>query len=175
MWAILTGKARPHRTTRFVLFVIAILSTSALFAQQSFVAFIFSATILISTSATFVLSIKSGMGGISKLDLLCLFLAILGIGLWKTTNNPTIGLYAAILADFTGFIPTLVKTYKIPDSEVVITFFFDFIGGITSILAIGNLVPQEIIFPLYIALINLVEIIFIKRKILAGVLTNSTK
>ena len=164
VWAILTGAARPHRTTRFVLFVIAILSTSALFAQQSFIAFIFSATILISTTATFLLSIRSGMGGVSRLDIICLIVAFLGIALWKTTNNPSLALYAAILADFTGFIPTLVKTYHLPDSEVAITFFFDFLGGITSILAIGHLIPKEIVFPLYIAVINLVEIIFITRK-----------
>ena len=63
------------------------------------------------------------MGGWSKSDLICFLIALIGIISWQITKNPTLALYYAVAADFTGFVPTLIKTYRLPKTEVW-TFYF---------------------------------------------------
>ncbi|OGK16683.1 hypothetical protein A2774_00075 [Candidatus Roizmanbacteria bacterium RIFCSPHIGHO2_01_FULL_39_12c] len=62
------------------------------------------------------------MGGWSKSDIICLVIAFMGIFLWQITKNPVISLYFAIVADFTGMIPAIIKTYKYPDIPILVDF-----------------------------------------------------
>ena len=116
----------------------------------------------------FVLSIKYGMGGWSKLDMLCLLIALLGIVAWQTTNNPLLGLYCSILADFTGMIPALVKTYKMPDTEIVTFYALDIVAAFFSLLATTVLSLENIAYPVYIFCINFLMCFLIIRPSLAA-------
>jgi len=161
--AILKGEAKPHRTTRLVLLIITVLSTASLFAQHDTVAIWLAGVSALQSVLIFTLSIKYGMGGWSRIDLLCLFIAAAGIVLWKTTNNPTLALYASITADFTGMIPALIKTYYHPETEVWSFFILDTFAGLFSLLAVKNKILQEVSYPLYIMLINLFMVLLIIR------------
>src|SRR5665811_1165536 len=123
--AILKGEARPHRTTRLVFLLISTLITLALFAQGNRVAVWLSAVSTFQSVVIFLLSIKYGMGGRSKTDIFCLLIAFIGIASWQLTKDPLIALYFAIAADFTGIVPTLIKTYHFPHTEVWIFYFLD--------------------------------------------------
>lgn len=152
--AILKGEARPHRTTCFVLLLITALSTSSLVAEQNTVAVWLAATSTLQSVAIFILSIKYGMGGWEKLDLLCLLIALIGIVAWQTTQNPLLGLYFSILADFTGMIPSIVKTYRFPETEIATYFALDSTAGVLSLLAVVSLTLADISYPIYIFLVN---------------------
>ncbi|HEV8590856.1 MAG TPA: hypothetical protein VGQ55_02055, partial [Pyrinomonadaceae bacterium] len=115
--SILNGVSRPHRTTRLVLLIISMLSTAALFAQNDRVAIWLAGISTLQAIVIFALSIKYGMGGWAKLDLACLGIALIGIIVWQVTSEPILGLYFSILADFTGMVPALVKTYRLPHTE----------------------------------------------------------
>ena len=159
--AILKGKARPHRTTRIVLLTITILSTASLFAQHNTVAIWLSAVSMLQSIVIFGFSIKYGMGGWAKLDIACLVIAVVGIVLWKVTENPAIALYLAILADFVGMVPALVKTYRMPHTEIWSFFLIDTFAGVSSLLAVAKWTPEEYSYPLYIMVINFVMVLFI--------------
>ena len=161
--AILRGDAKPHRTTRLVLFLITALTTASLFAQHDKVAIYLAAVSTFQSTIIFILSIKYGMGGWEKSDILCLVIALLGIVLWKTTQNPVIALYAAIAADFTGMIPALIKTYNQPETEVWNFYLLDVFAGGFSMLALRSWTLQEFSYPTYIMLINLVMVYLIVR------------
>jgi len=111
----------------------------------------------------FTLSLKRGMGGWSKTDLSCLFIALIGIVLWKVTENPVVALYCAIGADFTGMIPALAKTYKFPKTEVWTFYLLDVFAAFFILLALETWTLQEYSYPIYIMLINLVMVILIVR------------
>ena len=164
--AIVRGKARPHRTTRFVLLLITSLTTASLFAQHNEVAIWLAGASTLQALLIFILSIKYGMGGWSKTDLLCLGIALVGIVLWQTTQNPVLALYAAILADFTGMVPAFIKTYRWPDTEIVSFYVLDVFAAAFSLLALSVWSPQEYSYPLYIMLVNLCMALLIIRPVL---------
>lgn len=161
--AILKGEAKPHRTTRFVLLLITSLTTASLFAQNNQVAIWLAAASTLQSILILILSLKHGMGGWSKSDIVCLIIALSGIVLWKTTNNPVLALYAAIAADFTGMIPALLKTYRFPETEVWSFYLLDVFAAGFSLLALRLWILQEFSYPIYIMVINLVMVILIVR------------
>ncbi len=163
--AILRGKAKPHRTTRLVLLIITALATASLFAQHDRVAIWLAGASTLQASLIFYLSIKRGMGGWSKSDIICLLIAVLGIFLWQTTQNPLIALYAAIISDFTGMVPALVKTYKYPETEIASYFLLDVVAGTLSLTALSNWNIANYAYPLYIVGINAVMVILIRFKL----------
>lgn len=159
--AILHGEAKPHRTTRLVLLLITSLTTASLIAQGNNVAVYLAAVSTLQSIAIFALSLKYGMGGWAKLDILCLVIALLGIVLWQLTQNPVVALYFAILADFTGMIPALLKTYRFPDTEIWSFYLLDVFAAGFSLLAVQSWAPADFSYPVYIMLINLIMVALI--------------
>lgn len=161
--SILKKEAKPHRTTRLVLLIITSLTTASLFAQGNQVAIWLAGVSTLQSILIFVLSIKYGMGGFSKTDILCFIIAILGVILWRVTKNPVVALYFAIAADFTGMIPALIKTYNFPKTEVWTFYILDVFAALFSLLALTKWTINEFSYPLYIMVINLIMVILITR------------
>lgn len=162
--AILRGEAKPHRTTRLILLLITSLATMSLFAQKDTVAIWLAGVSTLQSILIFALSIKYGMGGWSKMDLLCMLIAVSGIVLWQTTNNPSLALYASILADFVGMVPALIKTYRFPETEIWTFYAIDVCAGFFSLLAVKSFTLQQFSYPLYIILINLFMVLLSLRR-----------
>ncbi len=162
-WSILTGGAKPHRTTRFVLLLITILGTSSLFASHDTVAIWLIGISAVNCIVVFALSLKYGMGGWAPSDIICLLIALVGIVTWRLTDNPALGLYAAVVADFAGMIPTLIKTYRYPDSEYGLMFLLDVSADSLILLAITNWQFQNYLYPLYLLIINMVMTFLTQR------------
>ena len=152
--SILKGETKPHRTTRFVLLLITVLSTASLFAQHDRAAVWLAGVSALQAIFIFGLSIKRGMGGWSASDIICLIIALIGITAWQTSNNPSLGLYFSILADFTGMVPALMKTYRWPHTENVWFFVLDMIAGALTFLAVTAFTKEQTAYPIYIAFIN---------------------
>ena len=162
--AILRGEAKPHRTTRFVLMVITFLTVTALFAHGDRVSLWLAAASAIQAIVIFGMSIKYGMGGGDKVDILCLVIAMLGVVLWQITNEPILALYFGIAADFVGGIPLFIKTWRDPDTEVWSYYAFDVVGSFLILLAITTRSVETMAYPFYIFAINLFVIFLIKHK-----------
>jgi len=161
--AILKRKAKPHRTTRLVLLIITSLSTASLYSQGNTVAIWLSGVSMIQSIVIFTLSIKYGMGGWAKTDIITLVIAIAGIVMWQITNDPVLALYFAIGADFTGMIPALIKTYKFPHTEIILFFLLDVFAALFSLIAVKEWTVEEFSYPLYIMGINLFMVLLIIR------------
>ncbi|MFH0773671.1 MAG: hypothetical protein V1922_05165 [bacterium] len=162
--AILKGEARPHRTTRLILLIITSLATISLFVQHDTVAIWLAGVLTVQSILIFFLSIKYGMGGWSRTDVLCFVIALFGIMLWQTTKDPSLALYASILADFTGMIPALIKTFHFPETEVWTFYALDVCAAIFSLFAVRSFTIQQFSYPLYIILVNLLMVLFVLRR-----------
>lgn len=161
--AIFRGKAKPHRTTRFVLLLITGLAAFSLFAQGNQVAVWLAGISALMSSIIFVLTLKYGMGGWERIDLLCLGIALIGIIIWRITNNPILALFSAILADFVGLVPTLIKTYHHPHTEVWTFFTLGGLGALCNLLAVQVWTVDEIAYPLYLVVVNIGLVLLIFR------------
>jgi hypothetical protein len=161
--SILKWESKPHRTTRFVVLSITFLSFASLLAQHNTVAIFLAWVSVLQSILIFILCIKYGMGWWAKTDIICLVIAGIGILVWKLTSNPVMWLLASILADFVGYLPALIKTYKFPETETWVFYILDVLAGLFTLLAITNFTYQETSYPIYILAINLVMVIFILR------------
>ncbi len=110
IFSIIKGKFRPQRMTRFLLLLISALFVSTLFASKDRNSIYFASIMLMGTLIMFLLSLKKGMGGRSKMDVLVLFMVIGSLAVWYTTKNPLLGLLMSLLTDFLAFGPTIVKS-----------------------------------------------------------------
>ncbi len=102
----------------------------------------------------FILSIKFGVGGFRKIDIISLAGAICSLILWYITEEPLISLLLIIITDFIGANLTIQKAWHDPESENWLGWAMCGLGGLFGTLAVGEWNFILIIFPLYICLIN---------------------
>lgn len=163
-WSIFYGTTRPHRITRFVIMVITILGATSLFASSDRVAVWLVGTYAVNSVVLFFITLKYGMGGWAKSDILCLLIALAGIITWRISHDPALGLFAAVLADAAGMIPTLIKTHHHPETEYGLFFLIDVAAAALTLLAVSEWKPEVIAYPLYLVIINIVMVVLSSRK-----------
>lgn len=152
--SILQGSFRPQRMTRFLILLISFLFVGTLWAQGDRNSIYLASIQLVMSFVIFCLSIVKGMGGKSITDWVVFALAILSLVIWKTTNNPFLGLLASLFADMIGFVPTLIKSWKFPETEEWKFYMADVVSSAFIILSIASLSWENLAFPIYIFLIN---------------------
>lgn len=165
--SILKGEYKPQRITRLLLFIVTAIFVGTLFSQGDRIGLFLAIPSFIGSTAIFILSIKYGVGGRSKMDIITLIGALFSLVVWKVTDNPTLGLYASILTDFIGFSPTLVKSYKEPYTESYLFYGCDLVASFFNLLALKSYLMMDLAFPLYIFLVNftITVIILIRRRL----------
>lgn len=159
--SILKGKFRPQRMTRFLLLLISLLFVGTLLAQGDTNAIWLALATFTGTLSIFILSIKRGIGGSSKLDITVFLMVIVSLIVWYTTKNPVLGLTMSIVTDFIAFSPTLIKAWVLPETEEWRFYVMDVISSFLIILSLSTITLGNAIFPIYIFLINLLVTIII--------------
>jgi len=158
---VLKGNFRPQRMTRFLIFLVSLLFVGTLYAQGDGNSIYLASAQLLGSTALFYLSLKRGMGGNTKFDWVVFTMAICSLVVWQTTNNPLLGLIMSIVTDFIAFVPTLIKTWKYPETEEWKFYMSDVVASLFSILSISTFLLSNMVFPVYILLINTVSVVMI--------------
>jgi hypothetical protein len=161
---IAQGKAVPARSARImftVLMIIALLQQRHLGSGWALAVTIGEAA---GSLAILSLAIKKGVGGLSRFDVGCYILLALSVIIWITTKNTFLALHLTVLADFIAFAPTLTKTWRWPQSETPFFFAAGVIAPLLSVVAQEGISYSVALFPLYLSLVNAVELVLIYRK-----------
>ncbi len=90
---------------------------------------------------------------IVKFDLVMGSLAGVGVILWQVTKDPVWAVIFSVLADLFATLPTVIKTYKFPETESYMAFIWNVIGSFIVLLTIKNWQIENFLFPLYSFLI----------------------
>lgn len=157
---ILKGRARPARSTRTLLLLLILVTL--IVQSREFTSGVLLLTIgeLATQIILFALSIKHGMGGLTRLDIACYGAFIISFSTYLLTKNATLSLTFLILTDVVAFLPTIVKIWRDPSSD---TWIFFVVGGMmaaaASLLARDTNTYAEIIFPIYIFIANGVAVL----------------
>lgn len=169
--AIILGTFQPQRMTRFLIFIISLHFVGTLIAAGDKNGIYIALTQLFGSFIILSLSIKKGLGGYSKFDLLIFFLAMISLIVWQTTSNSLLGLLMSIVTDVIGMIPTLIKTWKLPHTEEWKFYLSDVIASFFSLLSIQSYSLSTLAFPIYIFLINSTSVLMIlgRRKVLTHI------
>lgn len=102
----------------------------------------------------FLLSLKFGVGGFTKKDIIALSLAGVGLVLWYFTKEPAVALYIIIAVDSIGTILTIQKAYEDPESETMSIWLIVALAGLFGMLAVGTWNVILLSYPLYIFVAN---------------------
>lgn len=161
-WGILKGKAQPNAVTWFLWGLTPMI---AFFAQmQAGFSAQLAVTLALGVSPLVIFAITVARSGIKKhltpFSVSCGIVALMGIVLWKITNQPEIAICFSILADIFASLPTLVKSYKDPSSEYALPYLLSIGSMIITLLTIKDWSFLIYAFPLYMLCINIALYIF---------------
>ncbi len=153
---ILKGETKPNAVSWFGWTLLLAIGLAAQIKEgASFSALLIAGDVL-GTGVVFILSLKYGVAKYSLLDKTSLALGLLAILLWSITKNPLVALVLSVLADFIVSIPTVRKSISDPLSETPSAFFMFAIAALMGIISTTKFDLANLLFPVYLLVINLV-------------------
>jgi hypothetical protein len=146
------GKVKPNRVS-FLLWSIAPLIAFAAQIKQGVgleALMTFSTGFLpIMTLAGSFLN-KKAEWKLTKFDLFCGSLSLVGLVLWQITKVGNVAIFFSILADGFAAVPTILKAYKYPDTELAWPWIATCVGVLLTIFTLKELSFANSGFIIYI-------------------------
>lgn len=134
---VVKGRAKPHPYTWLVW---SIVSLTVFFGQITKGAGIGAIPTGVSeffTVLIFFFSIKYGFKNIQKKDTYFLIIALLGLIPWAVTKDPTVSVVIMVSIDLIAFTPTLIKTWKFPETETPLLYSMNVFRHILILFSLG--------------------------------------
>ncbi len=162
------GKTKPNRITWLLWSIAPFIGSAAAFASgvrwaviPVFMSGFGPLTVFISSFVN-----KNSYWKLERFDYLCGFLSLLALILWGITKMPIIAIIFAIASDLLAGVPTILKSWKYPETENAAPFTTGLLASISSFAAVKMWNFSSIGFPIYLTLMNgLIAIIIYRRKI----------
>jgi hypothetical protein len=161
------GTSRPNRVTWFLWSLVPFI---AFFAQikegvgySSLLTFVSGFGPFLIFLASFIN--KKSYWEIGRFDIVCGAIAIVGVILWLVTNNPNLAILFSIIADGAAASPTVVKSFKFPETESYLAFLGGGVGAILTLLTITTWQFANYAFPLYLLTLLTLLTILIKFEV----------
>jgi hypothetical protein len=93
---------------------------------------------------------KKSAWQLGRLDIICGFLSVVGLGLWFVTRTGTVAIVFSIVADALAAWPTIVKAYRFPATENHRLFLLSSLSAIITLMTLDRWDVASAAFPLYI-------------------------
>lgn len=161
------GKVKPNRVSfllwsiaPFIAFFAQIKQGVGLEALMTFSTGFLPLTVFI---ASFVN--KEAEWQLTKFDLVCGLLSIIGLILWLITKVGNVAIFFSIVADGLAAIPTIVKAYKYPETEMAWPWIATVFGVVLTLLTLTNLTFANSGFILYILVMNVLIFVLVQFKL----------
>ena len=150
------GKVKPNRVSFLLWSIAPFIAFAAQIKQgvgiESLMTFSTGFLPILTFGASFVN--KKAEWKITKFDLVCGALSILGLILWLITKVGNIAITFSILADGLAAVPTIVKAYKYPDTELAWPWIATVFGVVLTLLTLSEWTFANSGFIVYILLVN---------------------
>jgi hypothetical protein len=98
---------------------------------------------------------------IKILDWAALLGALLGIILWRLTNNPLSAVILVTVSDGLAFVPTFRKSYFYPSQETLMEYFLSVVKWSLAIFALQSLNLTTWLYPASLVLTNATFVIMV--------------
>lgn len=163
----LKGETKPNKVTWFIWALAPLIAFFATIQQrvgiQSLLTFMIGFNPLLIFIASFIN--RKAYWKISKLDMACGSLAIVGLLLWQITGTGNVAILFSIIADMLAGIPTVIKSYYEPETENPNVFLGGGIFSLITLLTITTWSFEYYAFPVYIFAICALLFVLIKFKL----------
>ncbi len=166
LWETVKGRTKPNKVSWFIWSLAPLVAFAAEIQQGVGSAAALTFLIGFQPLLVFIASLfqKQAYWKLTKGDLLCGGAAVLGIILWKITGVGNLAIVFSILADLMGAIPTIIKSWKAPQSESSLMYLTDAVSAGITLLTIRYWKFENYGFPLYIMLICGLNYIILRRQ-----------
>ena len=156
LYETVVGKTQPNRVTWLLWGIFPMVIFVAQRAQGvegvSWASFVAGLTPLLIVAASFLN--KKAYWKSEPRDYYLMAAAIVGIILWAITDDPNLALLFALLADVLAAIPTLIKSYRHPESESWIAYAISTFGFGISFLSVQTYNVENAAFVAYLFVMN---------------------
>ena len=161
------GKVQPNKVTYFLWSIAPLIAFAAQKSQGVEFQSLMTLSIGLFPLSVFIASFvnKKAYWEIKKFDLICGSLSILGLVLWSLTKIGNIAILFSIIADLLAAIPTMIKSYHYPKTEIGWPWLLSFFSGITTLISIENWRFEYYAYPLYYSLGVFILFVLIQFKI----------
>lgn len=161
------GKIQPNKVSWLLWTMAPLIAFFAMVKQgvgpEAWATFIAGFIPLLVFTASFVN--KKAYWEITRLDVVCGALSVLGLILWLITKVGNIAILFSIVADALASIPTVIKSYKEPESESDSVYLFGIVNSGIALLIIKDWNFQNWGFPAYLLFIGGLLTLLIRFKI----------
>ena len=134
------GKVKPNRVSFLLWSIAPFIAFAAQIKQgvglEALMTFSTGFLPLMTFMASFVN--KKAEWKITRFDLICGLLSLLGLALWLITKVGNIAIFFSIVADGLAAVPTIVKAYKYPDTELAWPWLATVVGVVLTLLTIKD-------------------------------------
>jgi hypothetical protein len=158
LYETITGKARPNRVTWLLWGLFPMITFVAQRVQGveglSWVSFAAGLTPLLIVVASFLN--KKASWETKPLDYILMAAALLAIFLWFITKEPNIAILFTLLADLLASIPTIIKSFKHPETESWVAYAISTLGFGIALLSIHTFSFENSAFVIYLFSIQII-------------------
>ena len=168
----LRGTTKPNRVTWLLWSIAPLIGAAAAFSDGVRLATLPVFVMGVAPLVVFVTSFvnKNAYWKLEKSDYICGIISVLALILWQITDDPVIAIVFAIVSDALAALPTLIKSWKFPETETGIAYITAALGTATSFFAFKTGDFSEWAFPVYLVAINvLIAFAIYRKKFVRGV------
>ena len=161
------GKVRPNRVSFLLWSIIPFIAFFAQITQGVGLVALMTISTGILPLSVFIASFTNRQAEwkLTGFDLTCGILSLLGVVLWLITKEGNVAIFFSIIADALAAVPTLVKAYRYPDTEIAWPWIATVAGIVLSLLTLSELTFANSAFILYILIMNLLIYVLVEFRI----------
>jgi hypothetical protein len=156
LYETIVGKAQPNRITWLLWGIFPMVIFVAQRAQGveglSWISFVAGFTPLLIVAASFFN--KNAYWKSEPRDYFLMVAAIVGMILWAITDDPNLAILFSLVADMLAAVPTLIKSYRHPQSESWIAYAISTLGFGIGFLSVQTYDFQNTAFVAYVFILN---------------------
>ena len=163
----LRGVTRPNRVTWLMWSVAPLLAFAVEVHEGVGLQSLLTFTVGFLPLLVFVASFhnRHGYWRIGPLDYLCGIVSAGGLAVWLATRHGTVAIAASIASDALAALPTLVKSWRDPDSESVSAYLSSAVNAAITLATITTWTTAYLAFPAYICGISGLESLLIGARL----------
>jgi len=150
------GKVKPNRVSFLLWSIAPFIAFAAQIKQGVGIESLMTFSTGFLPLTTFIASFvnKKAEWKLTRFDLICGFLSIVGLILWLITQVGNVAIFFSIIADGLAAVPTLVKAYKYPDTEIAWPWLATAFGVVLTLFTISQWTFANSGFIIYIFIVN---------------------
>ena len=148
-----SGRVIPHRVSWLLWAVAPLVAFPAQLSEGVGIQSLFTlmlGVIPMSVLAASFLSRRAGTWAITRFDLACGGLSILGLVLWQVTGRGNVAIAMSLAGDAFAGVPTLRKAVIAPHTETYVTYLAAAVTGLITLLTVDHWTFAEAAWPAYI-------------------------